>query len=125
MVKGVNCKFDFYVIGLDTQRKYNEKMHDKGLELNEAIAVMESQVKKYPKATIALGVNYNTERKDLNSMGVGGCDLVQYVDGMFKVSDDCKKSEVLSTEGLIVNNTMKILSRITEKWNCEGKAVAL
>lgn len=111
MTKGLNCSFDFYVIGLDTQQVYNAKCYEKGLELSKAIEIFREAVKTYPNSVIALGVNYETERKDLNNMGCGGCDLIQLIDGKIKFSKDYTKSSVLAGEGLICNNTVKILER--------------
>lgn len=125
MTSGVNCNcnFDFYVIGLDSLSKYNKGIYEKDLELSNAIAIIKNKVIEYPESVMALGVNYITDRRDLNNMGCGGCDLIQFVDGKWKISDDYKQSNILSTEGLIANNTMRILKRFVDKWEERGETV--
>lgn len=111
MTKGAICEFDFYVIGLDTQKVYNEKMYEKGLSLQDAITVFKDVIIKYPNAIIALGVSYITNRYDLNNMGEGAVDLIHFDAGSMRMIKDYLKSEVINQEAIIYNNTVSIIKK--------------
>ncbi|MGF7018755.1 hypothetical protein M2145_002530 [Lachnospiraceae bacterium PF1-21] len=113
MTKGNACEFDFYVIGLLDMPK-GEALHEKGLDLHEAIKTFEEGIGKYPNSVIALGVNYISNKELGLKYRQGGADLVQLVKGKIHFPEDCRTSKVLSQEGLICVNALNILKQTFE-----------
>ena len=115
---GKYCDFNFYVTSLDAENGYaaTEPMSS-GLSLLEAVSDFYKRCGRYPSSTnIMLGVEYTTDRRDLEPAGKGAADLLQRVSGHLHLSRDYEQSAVLSQEGLIANNAVSFLKQQSERF---------
>lgn len=99
IVHGNVCDFTFYVTSFDSENRGREpEKIVLNLTLDEAKEEFASRASRYPDSVVTLlGVNYKTERRDLNRHGVGADDLVVCADGKFQMLD-WKSDSVLTAE---------------------------
>lgn len=113
ITKGNITSFSFYVAAFDTKNSYrNYGEAATQLSLEQAKAEFAKRCAQNPlSVNTVLGVDYSTNRLDLEPHGTGSADLLQCVNGHLELSDDYKLSKVLSHETLISVNAMSILER--------------
>lgn len=113
ITKGNITTFSFYVAAFDTKnsyRSYGESATQ--LSLEQAKEEFAKRCAQNPlSVNTVLGVDYSTNRRDLDPHGMGSADLLQCINGHLRLSDDYKLSEILSCEKLITVNAMSILER--------------
>lgn len=117
ITKGVVCAFDFYVRAFDTKNGYADYGEPlKLLSLEEAKSEFAKRCAQNPlSVNTMLGVEYATDRRDLDPNGIGAADILQCINGHLNISDDYKLSNVLSQEKLIAVNAVGILKREADR----------
>lgn len=110
-IHGKVCDFSFYVIAFDTKNHFAKVgTPAKNLSLEQAKAEFAKRCSENPiSVNTMLGVEFTTSRKDLEPTGIGAADLMQCVNGVLRLSDDYKLSQVLMQERLIAENAIDIL----------------
>ena len=117
ITKGNICDFSFYVIAFDSRNNYGEYgTASQELSLEQAKLEFAKRCAENPMSVnTMLGVDFTTDRKDLEPMGMGAADILQCINGHLKISDDYKLSSVLSQEKLIAVNAVAILKREADR----------
>lgn len=107
------CDFSFYVTEFDAKNNYTEVgTPATKLSLEQAKEEFAKRCSESPiSVNTMLGVEYTTDRKNLEPMGMGAADLLQRVNGVLRLSEDYKLSQLLSQERLISVNAISILER--------------
>jgi hypothetical protein len=122
---GAVCAFDFYVTSLDTTQQFNayEKMSD-SLTLVNALEEFKRRDTYTPSTVVlSVGVEYRiTNPEYRNSVNLGACDLLQRVDGEYRIPDDWKSDKVLLNEALISGNSMKMIQSFVEEHSQKERA---
>lgn len=112
-IKGNVCEFRFYVMAFDTKnhfQSYGEKAD--GLSLEQAKLEFTKRCSENPiTVNTMLGVEYETDRNDLEPRGKGAADLLISSNGFLKLSEEYKQSKVLQMEKLISVNAISALKR--------------
>lgn len=100
IIHGNLCNYNFYVISFDTADRYkNAEPTAYDLTLDEAKAEFINRLNKYPDTiNTNLGIEFKTDRRDLNPQSIGAMDLIRYADGKMKLSEDWIKDPVLKEE---------------------------
>lgn len=113
ITKGNVCDFSFYVTAFDTKKAYsNYGAPSLGLSLEQAKAEFEKRCAENPlSVNTMLGVEYRTDRKELDPRGVGAVDLLQCINGRLAIPEDYKQSAVLMQEKLISLNAAAVIRR--------------
>lgn len=113
MTKGNVCSFSFYVTALDTKKHFESYGKTaNGLSLEQAKSEFAKRCSENPvTVNTMLGVEYETDRKDLEPRGKGAADLLICSNGFLKLSEDYKQSKVLQNEKLISMNAISVLKR--------------
>ena len=112
ITKGNITSFSFYVTAFDTKNSYrNYGEAATQLSLEQAKAEFAKRCAQNPlSVNTVLGVDYSTNRLDLEPHGTGSADLLQCVNGHLELSDDYK----LSNSGLVYGNHSDIHDRSAE-----------
>lgn len=113
ITKGNICDFSFYVTAFDSRNKYAEYgTASQELSLEQAKSEFAKRCAENPiSVNTMLGVDFTTDRKDLEPMGMGAADLLQCINGHLRLSEDYKLSQALMQEKLISVNAIAMLQR--------------
>jgi len=107
ITKGNICNFSFYVAEYDPQtgEEYSEPITE--LSLEQAKKEFERKCANTPtNITTVLGVDFTTDRRDLEPSGKGGAELLRREHGYLSLSDAYKQSQILKGERLISGNAI-------------------
>ncbi len=108
--KGLECKFNFYVITFDSQNYENFKSPVLNLDFNSAKEEFRKAVTSVPiHISAVMGVNFITDNINLEPDGTGAIDLIQFNNGTLELSQDINYSELLKNEPLISINAISEL----------------
>ncbi len=109
--QGLECKFNFYVITFDPQGSYeNFKPPVLNLDFNTAKEEFRKAVTSVPiHISTVMGVNFITDNINLEPEGKGTADLIQCINGTFRLSQEINFSELLKNEPFISVNAIQEL----------------
>lgn len=121
---GNACDYTLYVTSFDTENHgRNTEPMAVDLTLDEAKEEFANRLNRYPDSVIKLlGVEYRTDRRDLNPHGVGADDLIRCIDGKLQLPD-WKSDPVLTAEAAFPNTAIALKQFADSLSDSEGKLV--
>lgn len=113
ITRGKVCDFSFYVMAFNSRERFsNYREPVTGISIQEAMKEFERQCAENPDyVNTMLGLDFTTQKKDLEPHGVGSVDMLQCIKGRLHLCEDYKLSEVLTQEALISVNAVEMLKK--------------
>lgn len=113
ITRGKVCDFSFYVRAFNSRERFSDYREPvTGISIQEAMKEFERQCAENPDyVNTMLGLDFTTQRKNLEPHGVGSVDMLQCIKGRLHLCEDYKLSEVLTQEALISVNAVEMLKK--------------